>query len=160
MRREEHSKQKSLACVGSARSVSATLGLPSLTACALSQSALIRPQVPLQGNCLMWALGCVHFSALSHSGSGSRVLHQGADLVGSAFCALPRSKQLKRPGAWRVHSPQVGAASYHHPSPSCLVFWVHSGHAFSDVLHVSSGELISGCDPPGRCQPSRTPGLA
>ena len=88
MGREEHSKQKSLACVGSARSVSATLGLPSLTACALSQSTLLRPQVPLQGNCLMRALGCVHFSALSHSGSGSRVLHQGADL-GLRFVPFP-----------------------------------------------------------------------
>ena len=29
----------------------------------------------------------------------------------------------------------------------------------SSVLCVSSGELISGCDPPGRCQPSRIPGI-
>ena len=28
----------------------------------------------------------------------------------------------------------------------------------SGVLNVSSGELISGCDPPGRCQPSRISG--
>ena len=28
-------------------------------------------------------------------------------LGGPAFCALPRSEQLRRPGAWRVHSPQV-----------------------------------------------------
>ena len=42
--------------------------------------------------------------SLSLSGSGSRVLHKGTDLVGPAFCALPRSEQLRRPGAWRVHS--------------------------------------------------------
>ena len=41
----------------------------------------------------------------SHSGSGSWVLHKGADLVGSAFCACPRSEQLRWPGAWRAESP-------------------------------------------------------
>ena len=33
-----------------------------------------------------------------------------------------------------------------------------SGSAFSGVPCVSSGELISGCDPPGGCQLSRIPG--
>ena len=37
-------------CVGSARSVSATLGLPLLTVCALSQSTILRLQVALLGN--------------------------------------------------------------------------------------------------------------
>ena len=34
------------------------------------------------------------------------------------------------------------------------------GHScvFSGVASVSSGELISGCNPPGGCQPSRIPG--
>ena len=32
---------------------------------------------------------------LSCSGSGSLVLHKGADLVGPAFCAHPRSEQLR-----------------------------------------------------------------
>ena len=41
------------------------------------------------------ALGCVHFTGLSHSGSGSRVLHKGTDLVGSELFALPRSEQLR-----------------------------------------------------------------
>ena len=96
MGREEHCKQISLACVGSARSVLATLGLASLMACVLSQSTLLRLQVDLQGNCLKRALGCVHFPGLSHSGSGSQVLHKGADLVRPEFCALPRSQQLRR----------------------------------------------------------------
>ena len=59
-------------------------------------------------NCLRWALECVHFPGLSHSGSGSRVLHKSTDSVGSEFCVLPRSEWLRCPGAWRVHSPQVG----------------------------------------------------
>ena len=57
------------------------------------------------GNCLRWALGCVHFPGLSHSGSGSWVLHKGADSVGPVFCAAPRSEQLRQPGAWQAQSP-------------------------------------------------------
>ena len=57
------------------------------------------------GNCLRQALGCVHFPGLSHSGSGSQVLHKGTDSVGPTFCALPRSEQLRWPGAWRAQSP-------------------------------------------------------
>ena len=98
--REEHYKQTSLACVGSAHSVWATLGLPPLTECVLSLSTLLRLQVALQGNCLNRVLGCVHFSGLSHSGSGFWVLLKGTDLVGLAFCALPRSEHLRRPDAW------------------------------------------------------------
>ena len=53
---------------------------------------------------------------------------------------------------------QVGSASYHLPSPSCTVSWVCSQSTVSGVPCVSSRELISGCNPPGRCQPSRIPG--
>ena len=45
------------------------------------------------------ALDCVHFPGLSRSGSGSWVLHKGADSVGPAFCAIPQLEQLRRPGA-------------------------------------------------------------
>ena len=92
---EEHCKQISLACVGSAHSVWDTLGLPLLTVCVLSLSTLLRLQVALQGNCLKQALGCVHFPGLSHSGSCFWVLHKGIDTVGPVFCALPRSEQLR-----------------------------------------------------------------
>ena len=108
MGREEHCKHISLVCVGSARSVWATLGLTPLTMCVLSQSTLLRLQVALQVNCLKWALDCVHFPGLSCSGSGSPVLHKGRDSVGPAVCALLRSEQLHQPGTWQVLSPQVG----------------------------------------------------
>ena len=157
MGREEHCKQISLVCVGSAHSVSATLGLPLLTACVLSQSTLLRLQVALQGNCLKWALGCVHFPGLSCWGSGSWVLHKGTDSVGPAFCALPRSEELRWPGAWQAHSPQAGDVSYRLPCPSCSVSWVRSRCTISGVPCVSSAELISGCNPPCRCQQSRIP---
>ena len=41
------------------------------------------------------ALSCLHFPGPSRSGSGTRVVLRGADLVGPAFCALPRSEQLR-----------------------------------------------------------------
>ena len=47
------------------------------------------------GNCLRLALGCMHLPGLSLSGSGTRVVLRGADSVGPAFCALPRSEQLR-----------------------------------------------------------------
>ena len=41
------------------------------------------------------ALGCLHLPGPSHSGSGTWAVLRGADLVGPAFCALPRSEQLR-----------------------------------------------------------------
>ena len=67
----------------------------SLTACVFPRSTLLRLQIALQGNCLKWALGCMHFPGLSCSGTGSRVLHKGTDSIGSVFCVLPRSVQLR-----------------------------------------------------------------
>ena len=81
-------------------------------------STLLKLQIALQGNFLKWALGCLQSPDLSCSGSGSRVLHKGIDLVGPAFCALPRSEQLRRTGAWQVHSSWLGGVFYHLPSPS------------------------------------------
>ena len=54
--------------------------------------------------------------------------------------------------------PQVCGASYHLPHPSPSVSQVRSRSAISGASCVSSGELISGCDPPGGCQLSRIPG--
>ena len=59
--------------------------LPAHTAQALGCSA---------SNCLRLALGCMHLPGISPSGSGTRVVFRGADSVGLAFCALPRSEQL------------------------------------------------------------------
>ena len=97
MGREDHFKQITLAC---ARSVLATLGLPSLTACVLSLSTLLRLQVAVQGYCPKQALLFVHFQRLSFSDSGSQVLCKGTDSVGPAFFALLRFEQLRQPGAW------------------------------------------------------------
>ena len=154
--REKQYKQISIVCVGSAHSVWTTLGLPQLPAHVLSQSTLLKLQVSLQGNCPKQALGFVHLPGLSCSDSGSRVLHKGTALVGHAFCALPRSKQLRQPGSWQAHCPMWAVHLNHLPSPSHSVSWVCHKSAISGV--PSSGELISGCDPPGRRQPSKMPG--
>ena len=52
---------------------------------------------------------------------------------------------------------QVCGASHHLPSLSCSVSCVHKESPVSGVLCVSPAELISGCDPPGKCPPSRIP---
>ena len=63
-----------------------TCSLPDHTAQALGCSARNHP----------WpALGCLNLPGLSRSGSGTRVVLRGADSVGPAFCALPRSEQLR-----------------------------------------------------------------
>ena len=157
MGREERCKQISLTCVWSARSVWTTLGLPLITACVLSRSTLLRLQVALQGCSAEQALHFVHSSGLSCSGSCSWVLHKGTDLVGHVSCALPRPEELRWPGAWRKHCPRWAVHLSHLPGPSCSVSWVRQESAISRVPCVLSGELISGCNPPGRCQPSRIP---
>ena len=158
MVREEHCKQISLVYVGSARSVWATLGLPPFTACVLSQSILLRLQVALQENCLKQVLGCVYFPGLRHSGSGSRVLHKGTDSVRPAFLCPSQVQAAQATRGLASALSQVCDESYHLPGPSCLVSRVHSKSTVSGVLCVFSWEVIPGCDPPRRCQPSRIPG--
>ena len=132
-------QQLSLACVGSARSVSATLSLPPLMECVLSQSTLLRLQVVLQGNCLKWALGYVHFPGLSLSGSGSWVFHSGTGWVGPPLCVpfpgLSSSGdqvlgKCTLPGVRSVLSPLqsqplgfLGAQQEHHLRCAVCLLW-------------------------------------
>ena len=74
-----------LSHTGSAPTHSAC-SLPAHTAQALGCSARNHP----------WpALCCLYLPGPSHSGSGTLVILRGADSVGPAFCALPRSEQLR-----------------------------------------------------------------
>ena len=151
LQREENCKQISLACMMSACSVWATLGLPPLTACALSQSTLLRLQVALQGNCLKRALG---WRALPRS-KPLRFRFSGTpqrDRLSWACVLCP--SQVRTAQATRCSGSalsQLGGASNHLPGPSPSVSWVCHESAVSDVSFGSSGELISDCDPPGRC---------
>ena len=74
-------------------------------------------------NRLRLALGCMHLPGLSHSGSGTQVALRGADSVGPAFCALPRSEQL------RCLASAV-AVTYRLSHSCCSVFWVYSWRPF------------------------------
>ena len=91
---EEGCKQISLACVGSARCVSATWVCPHSWLCA-SPVYTAQALGCSARNCPRPALGCMHLPGLSHSGSDTRVVLKGTDSVGPAFCALPRSEQLR-----------------------------------------------------------------
>ena len=133
------------------------LGLPPLTACGLALSTLLRLQVALQGTCPKQAMGCMLFPGLSCSGSGSRVLHR--DRLGWACVLCPSQVRAARATKSLGSTlPQVCGASYHLPHPSPSVSRVRSRSAISGASCVSSGELISGCNPPGGCQLSRIPG--
>ena len=131
MGREVRCKQITLAC---ARSVSATLGLPLLTAHtaqALGCSS---------GNRLRPALGCMHLPGLSRSGSGTQVVLRGADSAGPAFCALPRSKQLRS-------LTSAVAATCRLSRPCCSVFWVCCWRPFSGGwgLFLKTMICFAGC---------------
>ena len=101
--------------------------------------------------------------------------------VGPGLCALPRSKPLRFRFLGILQGHRLGWAHFA-PFPglsrsgdqvlgNCTVpdwlcvYWswlfsllVRHKSTVSGVPCVSSGELISGCDPPGRYQPSRIPG--
>ena len=103
--------------------------------------------------------------------------------MGPAIRALPRSKMLwfrflgtpqcHRLGwacilcpfqVWAAQATRCFVSSLsqvghinHLPSPTHSVSWVHRKSTISGVSSVSSEKLISGCDPPGRCQLSRNP---
>ena len=155
MGREGHCKQMPLACVGSACRGWTTLGLP-------------QPKVACTSR--------VH--PAQAPGCSARALSQ----VGPAFCALPRSTLLRFSGALRGHRPRWAVSFVPFPGPSSSGNWVlgectvpggpcilctspvlatwfpRCTVTASGVLCISSGELISGCDAPGRCELSRIPG--
>ena len=107
--------------------------------------------------------------------SDSRLLCWELSDVGPGLHSLPRSKPLRfrfstKAQTWLglrfasvpgpsspgdqvlgAHShPQLKAVAYPLTHPSRSVFWMYNRHTFSVVPCVYSGELISGCGPPGR----------
>ena len=68
-------------------------------------------------NRLRPVLGCMHLPGLSRSGSGTQVVLRGADSVGPAFWAFPRSEQLRCLAS-------VVAETCRLSCPCCSVFWV------------------------------------
>ena len=118
-------------------------------------STLLRLQGALQWHCPKWTLCFMYFPGLSCS--GSRVFARAQTQMGCGFCDLPGPNCS---GNWVVGKRTV-------PGGPCIHALSNLGDSVSWVCHegtvpgvpcVSSGELISGCDTPGRCEPSRIPG--
>ena len=121
----------------------------------LPKSTLL--QGVLQVHCPKWTLCLVHFQGLS----ATQVLEYSAkaqSLVGCVFCALPGFNMLRWPGTQQEQCLRWAVCLMHLPSPGCSVSWMHHKGTVPGMLCVSSGELISGCDTPGGCEPSRIPG--
>ena len=118
--REGHCKQITLVC---ACSVSATLGLPLLTA-HTAQAQGCSAGNRLRGPWAAYTAPHLPRPSLSCSGSGTQVVLRGADSVGPVFCALPRSEKL------RCLASAV-TATYRLSSPCCSVFWVYNWRPFS-----------------------------
>ena len=122
----------------------------------LPGSKLLRLPGALQGHCPKWALFCAHFPGLSCS--GSRVLREGTDPGWACVLRPSQVGEAQVTTCLASASPQVGCASESPPWSQLLSSPGAQESTVSGVLCVSSGELISGCDPPGRYQPSRIPG--
>ena len=73
----------------------------SLRQCVLPGSTLLILQGALQGHCPKWNLHFVYFPGLSTQVLGCSIRRQ--TWMGCVFHALPRTKQLMRPGAWQEH---------------------------------------------------------
>ena len=93
-------------------------------------------------NCLRWALDCVHFPGLSHSGSGCFSGTPQRLRLGWTCLLCPssvRAAQASR-GLASTVTLRCGA-SFHLLHPSHSVSWVAAGVPVSGMPCVSSGEL-------------------
>ena len=154
MGREGHCKHISLACGECAQCLGHTGFASADGVCAFPPSTLLRLQVALQGaGHVLRALPRPKLLRFRFSGTSERRrLSWACVLCPSQVRAAQVTRCLANalsPGGECVLSP---------PRSQPLGFLGGSVRTVSGVLCVSSGELISGCDPPGRCQPSRIPG--
>jgi len=156
MERDGHYKQIPLACVWSAHIGWATLCLPQPEAAWISW--LHTAQAP---GCSAMALSQVDpvFHVLpSLSRSGSWVFCKGTDPDGLWVLCPSQVQTAQATSCLASALSQVGLASYALSNLGASVSWVHHEGTVPGVPCISSGELISGCDTPGRWEPSRIPG--
>ena len=141
--------------MGRARSVWATLGLPPLTACSLSWSTLLSSSRLLCRGTVQsrpWVLCTRQVSAAQ--AQVLRCSTKAQTWLGIS-CPGQSSSDIQVLG----ECPVPGGLYFSHlPCPRRSLSWVRHKSADSGALCISSGELICGCDPSGRCQPSRIPG--
>ena len=155
--REWQCKQILLACVGIARSGWTTLGLPqSKVACTSKVHTAQAPGCSAGALSQVGPVFCEVPGTKPFRFSGAPQGHKPRWPVFSV--PFPGPEHLRRLGAWQMHCPRCAVCLPHLLSPGCSVSLVWHYSIVQDMLCVSSGELISGCDTPGRCQPSRVPG--
>ena len=92
------------------------------------------------GNHSWLALGCLHLPGPSRSGSGTQVVLRGADSVGPAFCALPRSEQLRLLSLARCLASAI-AATYRLPTAQ-LSRCTTGAPSQADVDHPDPQEVL------------------
>ena len=97
---------------------------------------------------------------LTRTSTGDTHIQFWLSICGLGMCFMP----VPGLSSWggqvlsAVRCPRRAVHLNHLPSPSSSLSWVRGESTVSGGLCVSSGALISGCDPPGGCQPSRISG--
>ena len=89
--------------------------------------------------------------------SGSSVLFRALSKAGPEICALPRSKQVRRPGACEHTVPGRLCILITSPISAARFPGVPREHQLRCAMCLF-WQLFSDCNPPGGCQPSRIPG--
>ena len=147
--REGHCKQIPLACMGSAHSGWTTLCLPQLkVACTFRVHTAQAPWCSARA-LSKWAVCFVHFPCLICSGFW--LLRKDTDPDG-LFVLCPSQVWATQVTGCLVSALfQVDYMSYSPPWSWLLSFLVCCKSTTPGVPFVSSWELISGCDTPGRC---------
>ena len=102
------------------------------------------------------ALHFMYFTDISHSGSW--VLCKGTDLGWLCILCPSQVRTAQVTSAGQAHCPMWAVHLINLPGPCHSVPQVHHDSTVPGVVCVSFGMLISGCDNPSGCQPSRIPG--
>ena len=146
MGREEHYKQILLEFVESACGGWTTLGLPQPNAVCTSQ--VYTGQAPGYSAGALSQVGPAFHAVPRTKHSGSHVLHRGTDPDGLCIWHPSQVQAFQASGAQQVQCPRCTYATLRSQSLS-FPGVVRCEGTVSGVSYVSSGELISGCDPPG-----------
>ena len=133
----------SLACVGSTRSVPATLGLPPLVACVLSLSTLLWLQAALQGpGPELCAVPVFRYSTKAQTRSGLCFVPSPAR---AAQAARSLTSALSRGAVHLIHSAVPASVSAHAGwgrLVSVLGSWSLAAALLADVNHPESQEVF------------------
>ena len=111
-------------------------------------STLLRLQGALQWHCPKWTLCFMYFPDLSRS--GSQVFCKGTDPDGLWVLCPSQVQTAQATTCLASALSQMDLASYALPNLGDSVSWVRHEGPVPGVSCISSGELISSCDTPGR----------